>query len=621
MPSIHFVRIIIALALLTASLPATAQSSTITYQGQLRDDGVPITGTVNLRFQLYDALIDGSPIGSPAQFVGWPVEDGLFQVELDFGAAAFDGGERFLEVEVNGAPLSPRQRVTAVPFALRAAETEAGAVGGTEIDSTQVQLRVDGACAPGAYIQAVNEDGTVQCGAEPPGWNLAGNAGTDPASDFIGTTDATALEFRTAGVRSLRLEPSALTFNGLPITANVIAGSRANEVMAGVRGATIAGGGIPTGNSDPTLGGESPNRVTGNYGTVGGGFDNQAGDGDANPATAIMNTVGGGVGNTASGSTSTVGGGRNNTASGAFSTVGGGNSNTASVTYATVGGGINNTASGAFATVGGGSNNCAGGQFSWAGGSSAKVRPGTDSGEADRGCSGVPRAGDIDGDEGTFVWAGDHAGDFISTGPNQFLVRAAGGAVITGNSANGDPLDNRLRVDGTLRLDTPANGGTVDLCWNLLAQISFCASSARYKRDIVDLDLGLATALRLQAVGYRWKGNGAADIGFVAEDVAAIDERLVTRNGDGEVEGVKYDRLTAVLANAVQEIDRRHQRRQQALDHLSRQVRTLTEANASLRAELADVRQRQDHELEGLRAELAMLRELLAPQLAEADAP
>jgi hypothetical protein len=41
--------------------------------------------------------------------------------------------------------------------------------------------------------------------------------------------------------------------------------------------------------------------------------------------------------------------------------------------------------------------------------------------------------------------------------------------------------------------------------------------------------------------------------------VAALDERLVTRNEAGEIEGVKYDRLSAVLAAAMQEMDARQE--------------------------------------------------------------
>jgi D-hexose-6-phosphate mutarotase len=47
--------------------------------------------------------------------------------------------------------------------------------------------------------------------------------------------------------------------------------------------------------------------------------------------------------------------------------------------------------------------------------------------------------------------------------------------------------------------------------------------------------------------------GGAKDIGFGAEDVAAIEPLLVTYNNTGEIEGVKYEKLSTVLVNAVKE--------------------------------------------------------------------
>jgi hypothetical protein len=44
-----------------------------------------------------------------------------------------------------------------------------------------------------------------------------------------------------------------------------------------------------------------------------------------------------------------------------------------------------------------------------------------------------------------------------------------------------------------------------------------------------------------------------SDIGFVAEEVASIEPLLTTTNKYGEVEGVKYDRISAVLVNAIKE--------------------------------------------------------------------
>ena len=80
----------------------------------------------------------------------------------------------------------------------------------------------------------------------------------------------------------------------------------------------------------------TPQRATGNFGTVGGGRDNRAND---------YATVCGGSHNAASAVHATVGGGSHNTARVAYSVVSGGTDNTASATRATVGGGYGNTAS------------------------------------------------------------------------------------------------------------------------------------------------------------------------------------------------------------------------------------------------------------------------------------
>jgi len=47
--------------------------------------------------------------------------------------------------------------------------------------------------------------------------------------------------------------------------------------------------------------------------------------------------------------------------------------------------------------------------------------------------------------------------------------------------------------------------------------------------------------------------HGKRDLGFGAEDVQKIEPLLVTLNTQGQVEGVKYDRITVVLVNAIKE--------------------------------------------------------------------
>src|SRR5262249_21473130 len=64
---------------------------------------------------------------------------------------------------------------------------------------------------------------------------------------------------------------------------------------------------------------------------------------------------------------------------------------------------------------------------------------------------------------------------------------------------------------------------------------------------------GLSLINRLRPITFDWKTDGSHDLGFGAEDVAKVSELLVIRNDKGEVEGVKYDRISAVLVNAVKE--------------------------------------------------------------------
>lgn len=92
--------------------------SATTYQGRLVDDGTPIDGTADISVSVWDADSGGNQIGSTLSFPGTPVTDGLFSLELDFGAEAFDG-DRWLEITVDGSTLSPRQKVTAAPYAVQ----------------------------------------------------------------------------------------------------------------------------------------------------------------------------------------------------------------------------------------------------------------------------------------------------------------------------------------------------------------------------------------------------------------------------------------------------------------------------------------------------------------------
>jgi hypothetical protein len=88
-----------------------------TYQGRLQDAGGPINGACDFTFELYDQAGSGSPpsggtLLDTQALDDVTVADGYFTVGLDFGAEAFSGQARWLQVTVDcgegATTLSPR---------------------------------------------------------------------------------------------------------------------------------------------------------------------------------------------------------------------------------------------------------------------------------------------------------------------------------------------------------------------------------------------------------------------------------------------------------------------------------------------------------------------------------
>jgi len=107
------------------------------------------------------------------------------------------------------------------------------------------------------------------------------------------------------------------------------------------------------------------------------------------------------------------------------------------------------------------------------------------------------------------------------------------------------------------------NGST----WNGLYLISACTSLRKYKGNISHLRPSLTEVMKLNPVSYVSKTSGNAEIGFVAEDVEKVDKRLSTY-ASGELTGVQYDHMVALLTKAMQE-------QQAQIKDLQEQVRAL----------------------------------------------
>src|SRR5579859_894228 len=386
-------------------------------------------------------------------------------------------------------------------------------------------------------------------------WSLLGNAGTgcttSPCTNFLGTTDNSALEIRVMGNRAFRIEPATDGQAAFGFSPNVIGGYSGNAVIGpGTAGATIAGGGAKGIGNENLI-----NTVSGSFGTVGGGYFNTASGtgstvagGGANVASGenSFSTVGGGSGNISNGNYSVVAGGASSSASGDYSTVSGGARNSAVGNYATVIGGYFNGAAGNYSTVAGGAFNSAG-NYSFAAGQHANTN----------------------GHTGSFVW-GDNSttNDVTATADNQFVARTSGGVIFYTKS------------DLSTGVSVAAGGGS----WSSLSDRNVKANFAP-----IDGRQILAQVLAMPVTTWNYKSQAASirHIGPMAQDFHAAfqvgeDDKHITEIDEGGVVFAAIQGLNQKLENNVEQLhaqlknkDAQISAQQKQIEVLEQQVRAM----------------------------------------------
>ena len=150
-PGLLIITALLAIVSISRICAATLGTA-FTYQGQLREGGVPANGRYDLRFELFNSETGGSPSSSPVAQNAVFVSNGLFSVSLDFGANVFNGANCWLQIGVRPAEspdpfvtLSPRQSLTPAPYSLYTlkAESLAGPLPDSQLSTNVARLNAN----------------------------------------------------------------------------------------------------------------------------------------------------------------------------------------------------------------------------------------------------------------------------------------------------------------------------------------------------------------------------------------------------------------------------------------------------------------------------------------------
>jgi Chaperone of endosialidase len=157
--------------------------------------------------------------------------------------------------------------------------------------------------------------------------------------------------------------------------------------------------------------------------------------------------------------------------------------------------------------------------------------------------------------------------------------------VTIGGSSNTTSLSSATLDIPNISSNTGAQTGY--LCWSSTGgNVTYdgtntcLVSAARFKKDIAPLGAALDEVMHLKPVSFLYRDPFPGDInmaneqiGFIAEDVAQVEPRLVTYDKDGQLHGVRYEQMTSLLTKGEQE--------------LQAEVAALQAQNARLEARLA----------------------------------
>ena len=106
-------------------------------------------------------------------------------------------------------------------------------------------------------------------------------------------------------------------------------------------------------------------------------------------------------------------------------------------------------------------------------------------------------------------------------------------------------------------------------------------------KNVQSLEPAMRKLLHLRPVSYELKEGRRKDIGFVAEEVEAVDPALVSYSASSELQSVRYPQLTALLTSGLQELYGMCKSDIDLNKELIRKVISLQDENTELKKQLS----------------------------------
>jgi hypothetical protein len=144
-------------------------------------------------------------------------------------------------------------------------------------------------------------------------------------------------------------------------------------------------------------------------------------------------------------------------------------------------------------------------------------------------------------------------------------------------------------------------------------------SSRRFKEDIRDMADSSRGLFALRPVTFHYKepaadGAKPLEYGLIAEEVAPVYPDLVVYGADGQIETVQYHKLTPMLLNELQHLNRQVSTQTEQLNTQAQQMSVQAQQLAELKVENESLRAELKAQNDSLRAVMARLQGLEAQQ-------